>query len=865
MPIILAFAIVLAGAEVTLAADEAVTLRGRVVDAVSGAPVGAAQVTAGPGRVDTDGAGTFEIALARGQWTLTVAAAGYLAQARRVTLGAEPTPPLEIALVPRARFSESVDVQAPLPAADPEVLPVSAAQVMTVAGALDNIFHVIQTLPGVVATDEIGSRLSVRGGSPDENLTSMDGVEIHNPYRLLGLTSAFNPETVARFEFSPGGFGVAHGDRLSSLLVVENRDGSDTRSFAGSSALSLTDANVILEGKLPVRKGSWLLTTRRTYYDLVAERFVDAQLPAFRDVQLKAAWHPRDGQKLTLTGVRSREDGDGAFDGDAAGERGDFLLGVRNDLAAASFESRVGRGHSRSTIAWYDNRSVFGGEAMFRSDTRRANSPDPDDRPLTSIAFEYAHVIRDLSARQELSLPLGTRHLLGTGVEFHQLRAGITYIVEGQRNPSAANGSSVRGGAGLPDLFESANSYGRGGGWIEDRFRISDRVTVVPGLRLDVSGMTDGPRLSPRVSGTIGLGRSTRLRAAAGLYTQSPGYEKLIQSDYVVDQVDLDFERARHVSLGVERDLGLGVTARVELYHKRFDRLIVGRLETEAERRARLATYDFPSALKAEIPTDPLVTSEPTNDGKGRAVGLDVYVTRLGPRLSGWLSYTVGDTRRQAYGQKYPFDYDRRHGATLVGSYRLSPRFQLSATARAASGFPWTPFAGIRVASIEEKERLVPARDEQGRLVYEVAAGPLRSLNSARLPFYARLDLRAAFRPRGEKGRWELYLEAINALGRENVTSIEATLEYDAASDRPKLVETRGGSVPFLPDLRRPVPVRLGARDSYSAGRPVDIIASRHLDISATLDHAMSCAPRSMSMTTSTKPPGRWPSPSDKQ
>ncbi len=53
-----------------------------------------------------------------------------------------------------------------------------------------------------------------------------------------------------------------------------------------------------------MRKGSWLLTTRARTNDLVAERFVDAQLPAFNDVQLKAAWEPRDGQKLSLTGVR---------------------------------------------------------------------------------------------------------------------------------------------------------------------------------------------------------------------------------------------------------------------------------------------------------------------------------------------------------------------------------------------------------------------------------------------------------------------------------------------------------------------------------------------------------------------------------
>ena len=122
---------------------------------------------------------------------------------------------------------------------------------MAVAGSADNVFRTLQTLPGIAATTEFDSRLSVRGGSPDENLTIMDGVEIHNPYRLFGLTSAFNPETVRGFDLYAGAFSSKYGDRLSSLLVVENRPGSDAERFSGSTALSLTDANAVLEGRLP--------------------------------------------------------------------------------------------------------------------------------------------------------------------------------------------------------------------------------------------------------------------------------------------------------------------------------------------------------------------------------------------------------------------------------------------------------------------------------------------------------------------------------------------------------------------------------------------------------------------------------------
>jgi hypothetical protein len=65
----------------------------------------------------------------------------------------------------------------------------------------------------------------------------MDRVEIHNPYRLCGLTSAFNPETVERFELTAEGFDAKYGDRLSSTLVVENRAGTESERLAGSANL----------------------------------------------------------------------------------------------------------------------------------------------------------------------------------------------------------------------------------------------------------------------------------------------------------------------------------------------------------------------------------------------------------------------------------------------------------------------------------------------------------------------------------------------------------------------------------------------------------------------------------------------------
>ena len=258
------------------------------------------------------------------------------------------------------------------------------AAVQRVAGAGDNVFHALQTLPGVSATEDWGSRIAVRGGGPDQNLTVMDGVEIHNPYRLFGITSAFNPEIVDRFELTAGGFGAKYGDRLSSILVVDNRQGTTTRRLAGSATASFTDANVVLEGKLPGRaSGSWLVTGRRTYYDLIAERIAKMDFPGFQDVQAKGVWDPKPGHRLTLFVLRSRESADMKDKDDRLDEaKLTTAIGktTRNDVAALSYSAPLGaRASSRTVAAWYHYNDAVGVHGSGLDESQRSNYVLRDD------------------------------------------------------------------------------------------------------------------------------------------------------------------------------------------------------------------------------------------------------------------------------------------------------------------------------------------------------------------------------------------------------------------------------------------------------------------------------------------------------
>ena len=94
-----------------------------------------------------------------------------------------------------------------------------------------------------------------------------------------------------------------------------------------------------------------------------------------------------------------------------------------------------------------------------------------------------------------------------------------------------------------------------------------------------------------------------------------------------------------------------------------------------------------------------------------------------------------------------------------------------------------------------------PIGTRLGGSIYEVNFGNTANLNQARLPMFARVDLRATWRPRGAAGRWELYAEIINLLNRENAGALEPVLEYDPTGDKPRIVEERDQSIPRLPTV----------------------------------------------------------------
>ena len=82
----------------------------------------------------------------------------------------------------------------------------------------------LSTIAGVSTGNEMSSQYNVRGGSYDENLVYINGIEVYRPQLVSsgqqeGL-SIINPDMVGSIGFSTGGFSAKYGDKMSSVLDI---------------------------------------------------------------------------------------------------------------------------------------------------------------------------------------------------------------------------------------------------------------------------------------------------------------------------------------------------------------------------------------------------------------------------------------------------------------------------------------------------------------------------------------------------------------------------------------------------------------------------------------------------------------------
>ncbi|TGD82711.1 TonB-dependent receptor [Hymenobacter wooponensis] len=592
-----------------------------------------------------------------------------------------------------------------------------------------DLLKTLQLKPGVQNGGEGTSGLFVRGGSADQNLFLVDDAVVYNPSHLFGLFSVFNPDAVQSVDLYKGGFPSQYGGRLSSVVDIKMRPGNSEK-FTTSGGLGLISSRLTLEGPLPNRKGSWLVSGRRTYFDVFTRQVNKLN-------EDKEDWNPiPDYYFYDLNAKANYQLGakDNVF---LTGYLGHDVFGFNS---TNGFNFDFSWGNAVASARWnhvFNKRLYVNTSASFtRYDYRISNA-------LDQFSFDLSSEIRDFSLRTDFDYALNDRHAVKFGAAFTDHHFGTGRLKAGAEDNSFNFGSDI-------------NYRGQEAGvYASDNFRASDKLQLEYGLR--VSGFQSGSDqfggLEPRAAVRYSLTPKISLKANYALMYQ---YVHLVSNSGASLPTDIWYpsrlsvkpQRSQQVATGVSFLLGDGTYLLTnELYYKWAQRQI-----------------DFRDG--AQLFVNPDLDSE-FLFGRGWAYGNELYLEKKTGRTTGWIGYTLAWTKRRFPPQNgttginngntfYP-NYDRRHNLTVVVLHQLTHRINLTSSFVFTSGQATTLPLGRFVF-----------QDIFGANPSAVPVYPQR--NTYRLAPYNRLDLGLVYklRPIREGGESDLIFSVYNAYNRRN-------------------------------------------------------------------------------------------------
>src|SRR5690606_11179096 len=124
----------------------------------------------------------------------------------------------------------------------------------------------IQNFPGVARAPFGIGLLVIRGSDPTDSAVFLGEHEIPQLFHFGGLTSVLNADVISQIDYIPGNFDARYGDAIGGVIDVKTRPGRRD-GYYGYVDSDLFDTGVMVEG--PVGKGSFVLSGRRSYIDLL--------------------------------------------------------------------------------------------------------------------------------------------------------------------------------------------------------------------------------------------------------------------------------------------------------------------------------------------------------------------------------------------------------------------------------------------------------------------------------------------------------------------------------------------------------------------------------------------------------------------
>lgn len=676
-------------------------------------------------------------------------------------------------------------------------VPIERLKAVPVLFGEADLVKALQLLPGVQSGSEGNSGFYVRGGGPDENLFLLDGVPLYNVSHMGGFFSAFNTDAVKNVTLYKGSFPAHYGGRLSSVLDVTTNNGND-KQLHGNGSIGFISAKLNLEGPIKSKRTTFCLSGRRTYADFLLQPLVK-RLADRKEYKLRAGYYFYDvnGKLTHRFSDRSRLFTSYYMGSDVVYTR---IRTLATDVQEQYLNFDTKWGNIVASARWNYELTPKLFMNITGAYTRYSNTVGVDyetvtlateEQESTSSEFQmdYISKINDFILKADFDFTPNPNHMVsfGSSMTHHIFMPEVSnahlnaYSAE-IMNSSYLIDTSVNSGT---VRAEELTAY------IEDDWSISEALKVNYGLNL--SGFAvDGtfyPTLQPRLSGRMMLGEGLSVKAGYAYMTQ---FMHLLSTTSVSMPTDLwvpvtkniDPMYAHQVAAGIFYEIPAIADLSVESYYKKMHNL----LEYKDG-----ATF-FGSSESWE---------EKVVMGDGWAYGVELLLQRNFGKLTGWIGYTWSKSMRQFDrpgqeindGNPFPAKYDRRHDISIVFSYKVNSKIDISATWVYSSG-------NAATLSLQEYAQAQETANDYAEIDPEGWNGYLSSpsgRNNFRMPDYHRMDISANFHRQFRRCSRTINVSVYNLYNRKNPYMIYESHEHTWNGYKGALVQL--SIFPILPSV----------------------------------------------------------------
>ena len=620
---------------------------------------------------------------------------------RRTLIGPQDTVRLDM-LLPTTNYTlDNVDVTATRRRSD-GMQDISAQGLRFTADASGgSVESIISTQAGVSTHNELSSQYNVRGGNFDENSVYVNGTEILRPLLVRagqqeGL-SFINPDMVESISFSTGGFSVAYGDKMSSVLDITYRkprklEAVLTASLLGGSAyVGMGNDKISLSASARYKTTRYLLGTMQTKgeYD-----------PAFTDYQTYLCWTPTTKWEIGLIGNAAVNNYNFR-----PSDRNTSFGTMENPLSFKVYYEGWEKDRFNTLFGALDIKRIEE-NSIYRFNLSAFNSRETETFDILSqywldesgngnslaVGSFMQHARNRLKSNvytASFKATHATEHAgsINWGLEFRHETVS-DHMREWEMRDSAGYTLPYTQTGPMEMIYSLKSDHGvsnnKASAYIQDTYRFTTGAglfTLNAGVRASWWSWNKQFTVSPRImiGFTPAFNDDLTFRFQAGVYYQTPFYKEIKDTVntggiYQV-QLNKDIRSQRSIQFVLGGDYDFRVYGRpfkftTEIYYKKLDDLIPYNLDN-----VRIVYYG-------------------QNCAYGYAAGIDMKLYgEFVPGTASWLTFSLMSTRENIGGKWLPRPTDQLYNLSLYFTDYFPHRenWKMSLRCSMADGLPFGP------------------------------------------------------------------------------------------------------------------------------------------------------------------------------